>query len=824
MQMTSQQRQIVECARNNYDLIAKARAGTGKGLREDQPVVTPKGMVPIGLLKEGDLVCGTDGHSYPVVGIYDRGVLPLYEVKFNDGQSVITDGDHRWLCQTKYERDHHLEWKIRTTMDLLCIERKVFLPMPLPVDGTSDELPIDPWLLGALLGDGCLADNKKVGFTNPEIKMIDSVRSSLPNSCNLSLNAKIDWRITGNGYTGGQWRNNELLNSLRCLKLQGCASHQKFVPEVYMTSNKDVRLSVLQGLLDTDGHTSKNSLEFSTSSNQLALDARRLVESLGGLCSLAERGSHYIKDGVRIECKTSYRLHIRLPSGIHPFRNSLHKVEAFIPKTKYPPARQIVSITPIEEGRSICIEVGSRDHLFLTVGHAVTHNTSTIECVTRDQMHKNMLLLCFNKSIEVAAKERMPANTTCKTFHALAYPSHGKYFSHRLNLRFMPKPIAKRIGCDESIINVVKHTVRRFTASDDQFIGNFHVPRESVITKPEKEQNAFKEEVVQGARKLWLLKSNFKEREIPVDFDDYLKMFQIDGARVKGRFDAVIVDEAQDVTPRDLSIVHQIQGQKLLVGDDFQQLYSWRGSVNSLDELDFENCLYLTQSFRFGEAIAEKANEVLSLLNHNTPPLVGLSSKKSVIRWDNQPTERHTVLCRTNTGLLSEALYAVRNGRSIHIIGNMMESINLLESAWYLSIGQTQQVRHPTMTLIGDWNAVKELSEEDTDLKMLIKQVDKYNSSIPGICDELRSAGEMPSHKADILLSTVHKAKGMQWPVVKLAEDFPEEFLYFSKKERRYVVKKAEVFCLYVALTRAEDTLYANSTLSRIKHWKELID
>lgn len=470
------------------------------------------------------------------------------------------------------------------------------------------------------------------------------------------------------------------------------------------------------------------------------------------------------------------------------------------------------------------VECARNNHDLIAKARAGTGKSSTIECVARDQLHKNILLLCFNKTIEVAAKERMPANTTCKTFHALAYPSHGKYFSNRLNLRFMPRQIAKRIGCDESIINVVKHTVRRFTSSADKFIGNFHVPRESVITKPEKDQNAFKEEVVQCARKLWLLKSNFKEREIPVDFDDYLKMFQIDGARVKGRFDAVIVDEAQDVTPRDLSIVNQIYGQKLLVGDDFQQLYSWRGSVNSLDDVEIENCLYLTRSFRFGEAIAEKANEVLSLLNHNTPPLIGLSSKPSVISWDNQPTERHTVLCRTNTGLLSEALHAIRNGKSIHIIGNMIESINLLESAWYLSIGEVEKVRHPTMTLIGDWNAVKELSEEDTDLKMLIKQVDKYNSSIPGICDELRSAGELPAHKAEITLSTVHRAKGAQWPVVKLAEDFPEEFLYFSKKERRYVVKKAEVFCLYVALTRAEDKLYANSTLSRIKHWNELID
>jgi superfamily I DNA/RNA helicase len=321
---------------------------------------------------------------------------------------------------------------------------------------------------------------------------------------------------------------------------------------------------------------------------------------------------------------------------------------------------------------------------------------------------------------------------------------------------------------------------------------------------------------------LWNLKTNFKEKEIPVEFDDWLKMFQLDKTRFKGRYDAVIVDEAQDVTPRDLAIVHNIPGQKIFVGDDFQQLYAWRGSVNSFEELGINDELFLTQSFRFGEAIAEKANDVLALLQHDTPKIVGYANQHSTVSFSGSPQEKHTILCRTNTGLLANTLTSIRNGKLVHVVGNLMESINLLESAYYLSIGRNHLVKHPTMTLISDWNVLVELAQHDTDLKVLIKQVEEYKGAIPSICEELRMAGDVPPHRADIIVSTVHKAKGMEWDTVKLHDDFPE-LVYFSRKDRCYKVKKAEVYCLYVAITRARKQLYANPIMTQVKGWQDVL-
>lgn len=475
-----------------------------------------------------------------------------------------------------------------------------------------------------------------------------------------------------------------------------------------------------------------------------------------------------------------------------------------------------------EQQRAI-VEVARNNDDLIARARAGTGKTSVIEMIGRDQMQKKVLLLCFNKSIERAATARMPNNMTCRTFHSIGFATHGKYFQNRMNLRFMTKQIAKRIGHSDAITNAARYTIKRFTSSDSQVITGWHVPRECYVGKPKDEHNALKEEIVCAARKIWLLKNSYRERDVPVDFDDYLKAFELDGARVRGRYDTIIVDEAQDITPRDIAIINKIPGQRIMAGDDYQQIYAWRGSINSLDAIGgIEHNLFLTQSFRFGEAIANAANNVLSLLQHDCPPLMGLKSINSDIRWDNKPDGRHTVLCRTNSGLLSETLSAIRLGKSVHVIGTLMESVNLLESAWYMSIGEMSKVKHPTLLMCGDWESVVEMSKDDTELGAIVRQVELYSSIIPTICEELRCAGEKPEHKADVILSSVHRAKGREWEVVRLADDFPE-LIQYSKKEKRYTIKKFEVFTLYVAVTRAMHTLFANSVMSQINGWREML-
>lgn len=431
-----------------------------------------------------------------------------------------------------------------------------------------------------------------------------------------------------------------------------------------------------------------------------------------------------------------------------------------------------------------------------------------------------ILNLSFNASVKDEAKKRMPSNVACKTFHGLAWPTHGYKFKHRLKWRFQAKRYADRFKVEPMIVHAARATIHRFNSSADLIIDRWHVPRETWAGKPKAEQEAFKEEVVTTARKLWLLKRNLRDQEMPVDFNDIRTMFRLDGCPGIGSYDKVIVDEAQDVTPCDVAMIQKIGAPVVYTGDDCQQLYSWLGSIQDLNALASVH-KYLTESRRFGPAIADAANKVLGLLKLNAPPLVGLGgpSKLSL----DPPKGRHTVLCRTNTGLLAEALEAIRKGQSIHVVGKLMESTSLLESGYYLSIGDKERVTHPSLLSIADWTEVEHLKEHDPDLSVLWNQVEKYGSSIPHFCQELREAGEAPAHKADLIISTVHKAKGAQWPEVKLSSiDFPK-LVYYSEKERKHQVKRFEVYIYYVAVTRAINVLYPNETYFQLNDWMELL-
>lgn len=452
--------------------------------------------------------------------------------------------------------------------------------------------------------------------------------------------------------------------------------------------------------------------------------------------------------------------------------------------------------------------------------------TSSLKMITQARPEANALLFCFNKSIQQQAQASMPTWCKSSTFHGIAYGQVGKYYAHKLNVPLSPFSICRALRMKPNeqnvhLATVAKYTLRRFCQSDDNAILGFHVPNESVLSKDAKDRNAFKEEVVHTARKLWMLAMNVKEKDVGIEHDYYQKAFDLDGARIPGKYDVILVDEAQDMTPVNLSILRKQYGQKILVGDSCQSLYQWKGSIDSLETWDAVHRLHLTMSFRFGSKIAECANQVLALLDQPPPPIVGAGWKDSRIEYE-YPKSRHVVLCRSNSGLLGEAVKAIDLGKTIHVIGSLMDSINLIESAWFLSIGEMAKVKHPTMKLIGTWENVLEMAKEDADMSVAVKRVDEYGSGIPLLCEKLRSAGEVSEEKADVVLSTVHKFKGKQAPIVKLADDYPE-LVRWNKKERRYKPNKAEIFVFYVAVTRAEDVLVGNSTVANLRTMKELL-
>ena len=368
---------------------AKARvalagpSGSGKALRVDQPVLTPNGWVPIGELEIGDQVMGADGLPHAVTGVFPQGVRDLYEVVMSDGTIVIADADHLWLTETVYARSDGSPSKVRTTAEIASTLRlgngrvNHYLPMPRPLEFPSAELPVDPYLLGVLLGDGCLrtgARKNGLSFSTADAELVDAVAKLVPSPCTLKREDGYDYRISV-GYVGGK-DTNPLTTALRTLGLLGASSHDKHVPREYLFSAPDQRLALLQGLLDSDGSGSGYTVEFSTASEQLADDLTFLVQSFGGTVTTSVRQPSYTYGGSKRTGRHSWRLYVKLPASVEPFRLERKRI-TYIPRTKYQPWRQIVDVRPAAPGLAVCISVDAADRLFLTAGCVPTHNTWT---------------------------------------------------------------------------------------------------------------------------------------------------------------------------------------------------------------------------------------------------------------------------------------------------------------------------------------------------------------------------------------------------------------------------------------------------------------
>ena len=346
--------------------------GLGKAQPVDSLVMTSRGSVRIGDLSVGDKICDAFGGVASVLAVYPQGVKDTYRLTFGDGSSAVSCREHLWAVRTvndnlrgyrgRRHRVYSLDLLVRAELVNSFGHAKFFLPRHEPVYGEQQSLPIDPYLLGLLLGDGGLS-RPGIRFSTADEELIERIQVLLPAGIGCRRIQTYDY------YIGGKvkGRSNPLLDALKGLGLHRKTSLEKWIPRIYLTSTVDDRVALLQGLLDTDGYVPplSNTVEYSTSSEMLARDVRFLVQSLGGVARVAVK---------QTACSPSYRMTIALPAAIIPFRLT-RKRERFRPRTKYLPTRALLSIH--REGRSecVCIATDAPYGLYLTNDFVVTHNT-----------------------------------------------------------------------------------------------------------------------------------------------------------------------------------------------------------------------------------------------------------------------------------------------------------------------------------------------------------------------------------------------------------------------------------------------------------------
>lgn len=347
--------------------------GLGKAQPLYSKILTPIGWKQMSEINVGDYVIGSDGKSKKVLGVYPQGLKDIYEIMFNDGTSAYSCDEHLWNVNTFTRNWRRNPYICKTLREIINNglqykngNNKWYIPIVKPVEFEEKKLLIDPYVLGCLLGDGGITIKNSITFSSNDKEIINEMLNRLPEKHNMVKMGKsiTDFYLTADG------KNNYINQNLKFYKLKGCNSYTKFIPEDYKFSSIEQRIEILQGILDTDGHATKDGIvELTLASKKLIDDIQFIIQSLGGIGRIKEKWINY-----KNEKKLYWRIFIKLPPEFIPFKLE-RKIKKFKPPTKYLPNRAIVDVKYVGKKEAKCILIESNDHLYCTDYCILTHNT-----------------------------------------------------------------------------------------------------------------------------------------------------------------------------------------------------------------------------------------------------------------------------------------------------------------------------------------------------------------------------------------------------------------------------------------------------------------
>ncbi len=348
--------------------------GAGKACWNETLVKVPSGWRRMRLIREGDYVIARNGKPTRVTGVYPQGKVQLYKVTFRDGRSVEVCGEHLWKSFYKERKD---KWDVRDTHELKRIlgfkNARVYIPLNEPELSEDVPLPIDPYLLGVLIGDGSISTNS-ISFDTPDEFILEEVRRIVEPKLQVKFRSGYSYGISS---IKRGTESSTLVKPLANLGLLGTRSYEKFVPFIYKQGSPKQKLALLQGLLDTDGTVGRSGdITFDTSSEQLAKDVQELAWSLGCIARKTERESFFTYKGERKKGLISHRVYIRAKSPGSLFRLPRKRDRAGM-KNQYSDNLKL-EIVSIEESRidhATCISVEDPEKLYVIENYVVTHNT-----------------------------------------------------------------------------------------------------------------------------------------------------------------------------------------------------------------------------------------------------------------------------------------------------------------------------------------------------------------------------------------------------------------------------------------------------------------
>lgn len=819
---THEQQDILNAFKEHKVMKVNAIAGSGKEQPVSTPTPTPYGIVPFGSLKVGDKVFGRNGKPTKVLAIYLQGVKDVYEVTFRDGAKVQCGLDHNWAVTSRGMRDRNKTVTL-TTKDLITkgITTKqgdyVFkVPLTSAVEFEAKDLTLHPYILGVFLGNGSLRvvagqyTTTLLSLHKDDIEVYEKVKKLFEDTLQLVLKGTSRFTSENGIQVNLTTASDNSVNPVTQLfKNLGVSSANKHIPEVYLQGSVDQRLQLLQGLMDTDGCITKGRVSFSNTNKNLIEAVKYLVQSLGGtaiLCKPDMRNS--------VVC---YTLNVKMP--LNPF-SLTRKASQWKLSWKNPPSRYITKIEKLGfQEEQMCITVDAEDSLYLTNDFVVTHNTSTVKMIA-EQNPVPSLYVCFNKQNAVEAAKSFPDHVDCRTVHSLAYSVFGKFLLHKLNILDSvyinrgrtAKEIVKLYDVQDFLVSrnvyipsrtlavLAKVTVERYQNSSNENVGVSHIPKKEIEDLEKKynglDKDLFKNQILLIADRLWRDKVNPKS-PVKIEHDTYQKLYQLSKPVLP--YETIYLDEAQDSSPVVLDIIARQEHCKVVyVGDTFQSIYAFRQAVNAMEKIKAPTKL-LSKSFRYGKEIADLATFIIDG-DIQVKGMEDIDSKVTKVT-----SEKYTKIFRTNSYLLSEAVDLIEEGVKVKCEIDPKKFKSMINSSYALFKQDNTNIKDDEIAVYASWSEMLEDAKDNPEIKRLTDIVlnhktFSYTKALDALIKDIKS-----KKPYDVLLTTAHKSKGMEWSNVIIADDFNIETILKSVGDSGY--NQQEVNLFYVGCTRAINTI-----------------
>jgi F-box protein, helicase, 18 len=445
-----------------------------------------------------------------------------------------------------------------------------------------------------------------------------------------------------------------------------------------------------------------------------------------------------------------------------------------------------------------------------------------------------ILYLAFNKSVKLEAVKKFAekglTHVKVETAHSLAYKNIVFQSNYKVRaLGYKTNEIAALLGLQGNgekhyeyvIANHINKFIAYFCNSDVAKIQDLNYL--DIVT--DKQAKIFIKNCypfLEMQTRQLLAKMNNAEIEITHDF--YLKKFQLSKPQLG--YDYILFDEGQDASAAMLDVFLNQQGCKVIVGDTHQQIYGWRHAVNALEKTNF-TVFNLSTSFRFSQSIADLAMEVLAWKDY----IADYKPLKIIGKSNNKEKYTKAVLARTNLGLLLKAIEIVtekNNIKTLYFEGNINSYTYADDGASLYDVLNLYNGKHYLIrdSLIATMKNIEELEDyiekaEDMQLAMMVEIVKEYGNEIPDIIKKIKDKhiDNNEKEKADIIFSTVHRCKGMEYDEIELVNDFISESKIISfdadekTKEQQNGKTIEEINLLYVAITRTKNIIHYPETL-----------